>query len=396
MNVKNDFPILKRKVNGKRLVYLDSAATSQKPKQVIEAIEKYYETSNANVHRGIHELSSEATMMHEASRELVSRFVNSENDGTIFVRNATEAINLVAFSWAKNNLKRGDEIISSVMEHHSNIVPWQLLKGIKVKYVGLKDDGTLDIEEYSKLITKKTKLVTITHVSNVLGTINNVRKIGKIAHENNAKFLIDAAQSVPHMPVDFKKIDADFMAFSGHKMLGPSGIGVLCAKTELLKEMPPFMGGGDMIKEVTLKKSKWNQLPYKFEAGTPNIEGAIGLGAAVDYLQNIGMENVRKHEIELTKYALKKLKDVEIYGPKDLKIRGGVISFNIKDVHAHDVAGIVNEFGVAIRSGHHCAQPLIESFGVDSAARASFYIYNDKKDIDALVNSLEKVKEVFK
>ncbi len=390
--MKDDFPIFSAH---KELVYLDSTATSQKPKQVIEAIENFYKTDNANIHRGLYDLSEHATEMHEGARRKIAEFVNAHPGGIVFVRNATEGINLVANSL---DFKEGDEIITTIMEHHSNIVPWQMLKekGVVVKVMDIDKNGCLKIDK--KLFTKKTKLVAVCHVSNVLGTINPVEKIGVLAHEYDALFLVDAAQSVPHMPVDFKKIDADFMVFSGHKMMGPSGIGVLCAKPELLKAMKPFLKGGDMIKEVHLDEVKWNDIPWKFEAGTPNIEGAIGLGTAVDYLKKIGMGAIRKHEIELTEYAMKelsKINGITIYGPANAEERGGVIAFNLKGVHAHDVAAILNEHKIAIRSGYHCAQPLAERLGVDATARASFYLYNDKMDIDKLVDALKKVKVIF-
>lgn len=388
--MKEDFPIFS---DNKELVYLDSTATSQKPKHVIEAIENFYTKSNANIHRGIYDLSERATEMYEGARREVAEFVNAHPGGIVFVRNATEGINLVANSL---DFKKGDEIVTTIMEHHSNIVPWQMLKekGVVVKFMDINEKGALKISKF----TNRTKLVAVCHVSNVLGTINPVEAIGKLAHKAGALFLVDAAQSVPHMPVDFRKIDADFMVFSGHKMLGPSGIGVLCAKPELLKAMKPFLGGGDMIKEVHLDETKWNDIPWKFEAGTPNIEGAIGLGAAVKYLKKVGMMKIRAHEIELTKYALNKLskiKDIAIYGPKDANDRGGVVAFNLKDIHAHDIAAILNEYKVAIRSGYHCAQPLAERLGVNSTARASFYLYNNKKDVDKLVDALKKVLVVF-
>ncbi|HDJ96676.1 MAG TPA: cysteine desulfurase [Candidatus Aenigmarchaeota archaeon] len=399
--IREDFPILRRKINGKPLIYFDNTATSQKPIQVINVIKEFYEQHNANIHRGVHTLSQEASEMYEEAHNKVAKFINARRmEEIIFVRNATEAINLVAYSWGMNNLKEGDEIVVTVMEHHSNIIPWQFLekkKGIILKFVDINNDGTLKMEEYEKLITERTKLVTVTHVSNVLGTINDVAKIGKLAHEVGALFLVDGAQSVPHMPVDVRKIDADFLAFSGHKMLAPTGIGVLYGKEELLQRMEPFLGGGDMIHEVWLHKATYNTLPWKFEAGTANIAGGVGLAAAVDYLEKIGMENVREHEKELTEYALKKMKieNIDIYGPLDVKIRGGVISFNVKDLSPHDVAALLDEHGIAVRSGHHCAQPLMRRLGVKGTARASFYIYNTKEEIDIFVETLEKIVKLL-
>jgi len=391
--IKSDFPILSRKVNGRGLVYLDSAATSQKPMQVIGAISDYYENHNANVHRGVHKLSEEATEAYEGSRKKIAAFVSAKPDEMIFTRNATEGINLVAQCLG---FVKGDEIVSSVMEHHSNIVPWQMLKdrGVITKFVDISDNGTLKMDDYQKLVTKKTKLVTVTHASNVLGTINDVKKIAKIAHDNGALLLSDAAQSVPHMPVDIKGIGADFLVFSGHKMLGPTGIGCLYGRRDLLDGMPPFMGGGDMIKDVSLEGTIYNGVPYKFEAGTPDIAGAIGLGAAVDYLGKIGMKNVRGHEKKLAKRALKELQIVETYGRAPE--RGGVVAFNVKGLHSHDVASMLDENGIAVRSGHHCAQPLMKRLEIVSAVRASFYVYNDEEDIEKLSASLKDIMNVLK
>ena len=395
--IREDFPILRRKINGKPLVYFDNTATTQKPVQVINAVKEFYEKHNANIHRGVHTLSQEASEMYEEAHYKVAEFINArKKEEIIFVRNATEAINLVAYSWGMNNLKSGDEIVATVMEHHSNIVPWQFLeqkKGVVLKFVEINDDGTLKMEEYERLITDRTKLVTVTHVSNVLGTINDVIKIGKLAHEVGALFFVDGAQSVPHMPVDVKKIDCDFLAFSGHKMLAPTGIGVLYGKEEILKGMEPFLGGGDMIHEVWLHKATYNTLPWKFEAGTPNIAGGVGLAAAIDYLERIGMENVREHEKELTEYALKEMEveGVEVYGPLNVDIRGGVISFNIKDLNPHDVAALLDEQGIAVRSGHHCAQPLMRRLGVKGSVRASFYVYNTKEEVDFFVQNVKRI-----
>jgi cysteine desulfurase/selenocysteine lyase len=397
--VRADFPILKRLVNGKQLIYLDNAATTQKPNQVIEAIVRYYTHYNSNIHRAVHTLGEEATNKHEEARALLAKFIGAKSEKEIiFTRNATEAINLVAHSleW-----KKGDEIVATVMEHHSNIVPWQMLKskGVKVKYVDIDAEGKLKMEQYKKLITNRTRLVAVTHASNVLGTINNVKKIAKIAHDHDAFMLVDGAQSVPHMPVDVQKIDCDFFALSGHKMLGPTGIGALYAKKEILENMRPFLHGGDMIKTVTLEETTFNEVPYRFEAGTPSIADAIGLGAAIRYLEDIGMNKVRQHEIELTKYALKQLSSISslvIYGPKKAEEKSGVISFNLADIHSHDLATIVNEEGIAIRSGHSCAMPLMKRLGCESVARASFYVYNTKEEIDKLVKALEKAKRIFK
>lgn len=401
--IRKDFPILEREVHpGKKLIYLDNAASSQKPKQVIDAIKDFYENHNANIHRGVHKLSEESTEMYDEAHKKVASFIGTKyEEEIIFTRNASESINLVMHSLNFDKLKKGDEIVTTVMEHHSNIVPWIALKekGVKTQFVDINNDGTLKIEEFQDKINKNTKVVTVIHASNVLGTINDVKEIGKIAHENEALFLVDAAQSVPHMEVDVKKIGCDFLAFSGHKMAGPTGIGGLYGKKEILEEMSPFMFGGDMIKEVYLDHATWNDLPWKFEAGTSNIAGGIGLGATVDYLKNIGMNNIRQHEIDLTQYTIDKMKDIDnirFFGPKDTKIKGGVISFEIKGIHPHDVASILDTEGIAIRSGHHCAQPLMNRLGVHATSRASFYLYNTKEEIDKLILGLEKVKKTFK
>jgi cysteine desulfurase / selenocysteine lyase len=401
--IRDDFPILNRMVQGKKLVYLDNAATTQKPTQVLSVLQEYYEKHNANIHRGVHQLSQEATDLYEESHKKVGKFVNARHpfEETVFVRNATEGANIVAYSWAMHNLKEGDEILSTVMEHHANIVPWQFLKekGITVRYADITSGGLLDMEDLKSKISKKTKLVTCVHASNVVGTINDVKEIGKLAHDNGSLFMVDAAQSVPHMTVDSRAINSDFMIFSGHKMLAPTGTGALIAKKELLEKMHPFLGGGDMIKEVTLEGSTYSDLPFKFEAGTPDIGGGIAFGAAVDYLKKQGMDNVRKHESDLLKYGLKELENIdniEMYGPSDPGKRSGLISFNLKGIHPHDVAGILdNEFGVAIRSGTHCAMPLTRRLGQTSTNRASFYIYNTKEEIDTLVEGIQKVKKIF-
>jgi cysteine desulfurase / selenocysteine lyase len=391
--IRKDFPILNKKVKGKPLIYLDSTATSQKPNQVISSISDYYEKYNSNVHRGIHTLSEQATEEYEKSRKKIADFINAKEKEIIFTKNTSESINLLSNTL---KLEKGDEVVSTVMEHHSNIVPWQMLreKGVIVKFADINDNGELkNIEE---LITDKTKLVTFTHSSNVLGTINDVNKINKIAHDKGALTLLDAAQSIPHMPVSVNALDVDFAVFSGHKMLGPTGIGCLYGKKNLLETLPPFMGGGDMIKEVTLEETIYNDVPYKFEAGTPDIAGAIGLGAAVDYLTKIGMDNIREHEKKITKLALESLDmdGVTIYGKA--KERGGVVSFNVEDAHSHDVASILDEDGIAVRSGHHCAQPLMKRLGIVSAARASFYIYTTENEIEKLVESIKNVKKVFR
>jgi cysteine desulfurase/selenocysteine lyase len=395
--IKEDFPILRRKINGKRFVYLDNAATSQRPIQVIDTVTKFYKFYNANIHRGIYKVAEEATEMYENSKEKVKDFINAKEKAEIvYVRNTTEAINFVALSLGEK-VKKGEKIVVSKMEHHSNLVPWQLLakrKKAKLEFVELKD-FEIDINDFEKKV-KDAKIVTLTHVSNVLGTINDARTLAKIAHENDAYFLLDGAQSVPHMKVDVKKLDCDFLAFSGHKMLAPFGIGALYGKKEILEEMRPVFGGGDMIKECNLLRCSWNELPYKFEAGTQNIEGAIGLSAAIDYLEKLGMEKIQKHEEELTKYALNLLEDeagVEIYGPKE---RSGIIAFNIKGVHAHDVASFFDKEGVAIRAGHHCAMPLVRGVLKQNAvARMSFYFYNFKEDIDTAIEAIRKLKKEF-
>ncbi len=386
--IKKDFPILARKIKGNQLYYLDSAATSQKPMQVLKAMNDYYEKHNSNVHRGVHTLSEEATEFYEGARKKVAGFINAEEKEIIFTKNATEAINLVSRTLG---VKRGDEILSTVMEHHSNIVPWQMLNGVKVRYVDIDKNGNLDMGDYEKMISEKTKLVAVTHVSNVLGTVNDVRKIAKLAHDVGALCLVDGAQSVPHMSVDVKRLGVDFLAFSGHKMLGPTGIGCLYGSKDVLDFMNPFMGGGDMIKEVTLAKTTYNEVPHKFEAGTPDIAGAVGLGTAVDYLSVLGMGNVQKHEEALATMAMEelaKLKDVEIYGPKK---RAGVVAFNVHGLHSHDVASMLDEHGIAVRSGHHCAQPLMTRLGIVSAARASFYVYNNERDVLKLASSLRDI-----
>ncbi|MBI4399638.1 cysteine desulfurase [Candidatus Micrarchaeota archaeon] len=401
--IREDFPILKKRVHGKKLVYLDNAATTQKPKQVIEAIKEFYSDYNANVQRGVYEISEKATELYEGGRESVAKFINATSSKEIiFVRNATEAINLVANAWAKKNIGKDDEIIISIMEHHSNFVPWQQLaieNNAKIKVVGVDPEGHFKFDEYESLLSDKTKLVAITHVSNVLGTITPVKEIVKKAHEKGAMTLVDGAQSVPHIPVDVQQIGCDFLAFSGHKMLAPTGIGILYGKKEILEKMDPFLKGGDMIKEVHLDSTRWNELPWKFEAGTPNIEGGITMKVAIDYLNRIGMPNIREHEKKLTKYALDAFantKGIDVYGPRNVEEKGGVVSFNVQQIHPHDLASILDEEGIAIRSGHHCAQPLMENLGLVAASRASFYLYNKEEEIDILINSLKKARKVFR
>lgn len=401
-DIRNDFPILSRSVHGKPLVYLDSGASSQKPRAVIDAMNVYYETYHANVHRGVYEISEEATAAMEKARVKVARFLNArQGKQIIFTRNTSEGINLVAYSWGNTNIKAGDLIILTEMEHHSNLVPWQLLAqrtGARLEFVPVSDDGLLRLDIYEQLLQQQPKLVAFTHMSNVLGTINPAQAMIAQAHAVGATVLLDAAQSVPHMPVDVQALDVDFLCFSGHKMLGPTGIGVLYGKRALLEAMPPFMGGGDMIRTVSLRQSTWNDLPWKFEAGTPAIAEAIGLGAAVDYLNALGMQNVVRHEQEVTGYAMQQLQEIPgltIYGPP-AELRGGVISFTLGDIHPHDLASILDqEVGVAVRAGHHCAQPLMERFGLAATARASFYVYTSKEDIDILVQGLHKAMHIF-
>lgn len=388
----------------KPLVYFDNAATTQKPIQVIEAISNYYLNYNSNIHRAVHELAEEATLAYEATRDKVAKFINVKNrEEIIFVRGTTEAINLVAYAWGRQNINKDDIIVTTEYEHHSNIVPWQLLakeKGAKLEYIGVDDNGELILDHLDTYLkTGKVKIVAFSQMSNVLGTITDSEEIVKRCKAYGARVLIDGAQSVPHLKVDLQKLDCDFFAFSAHKMLGPTGVGVLWAKKELLQEMVPFNGGGDMIREVHKYETTWNDLPYKFEAGTPNIADVIGFAAALDYLNNIGMDKVREHEMELTKYALDKLsqiKGIVLYGPKDVTKRGGVISFNLGDIHPHDLATIVDEDGIAIRSGHHCAQVLMERLDVSATSRASFYIYNTKGEVDVFIRSLNRAKELFK
>ena len=400
--VRQDFPILDVQVHGKPLVYLDNAATSQKPQAVIDSLVDYYSRYNANVHRGIYTLSEQATAAYEEARAKVARFINAPSpDCIIFTRNTTEAINLVRYAWGADNVRAGDEILVSEMEHHSNLVPWQLLareQGAVLHFLRVNNEGRLMLDGLDVLITEKTRLLAVTHVSNVLGTINPVKGIAKKAHKYGALLLVDAAQSVPHMPVDVQELDCDFLAFSGHKMMGPTGVGVLYAKPHLLKSIRPFLGGGSMIRKVMLTESTWADAPQKFEAGTPNIADVIALGAAVDYLSELSMEQVREHERQITQYALDRLREVsgiKLFGPWELDTRGGVVSFDLDGVHPHDIAQILDSEAVAVRAGHHCCQPLMRRFNVPATARASFYAYNTEAEVDALIQGLHKAQRVF-
>lgn len=400
--IRQDFPILNQEVHsGKKLVYLDSAATSQKPIVVINAMDDFYHRYNANIHRGIHVLAEASTDLYEKAREKVAHFINAESpEEIIYTRNTTESINLVAYSWGRKNLNPGDLVILTEMEHHSNLVPWHLLKeekGIRLEFIPVTEEGLLELDEFQKLLYLNPKLVSFMHMSNVLGTINPAKKIIDLAHRAGALVLVDGAQSVPHFPVDVRDLDADFYAFSSHKMCGPTGIGILYGKEKLLAGMPPFLGGGDMIKRVKLRSFVPNSLPHKFEAGTPAIAEAVGLGAAVDYLSEVGMDAVASYEHELIAYALERMEEVPfvwVFGP-DADKKGGVASFTFDGVHPHDVAQIVDTEGVAVRAGHHCAMPLHEKFDIPATARASFYLYNTKEDIDRLIESLYKVRKIF-
>ena len=403
--IREDFPILSKTVYGKPLVYLDNAATSQKPRQVIQALVDYYEGYNSNVHRGVHALSMEATQRYEEARQKIADFIGAgSSEAVIFVRNTTEAINLVAGTWAVANLKAGDEILTTEMEHHSNLVPWQKLakdKGVVLRFVPVTDQGTLDISNLDSLLNERTRLVTFNHMSNVLGTINPVDELTTAARAKGALVLLDGAQSVPHMPVDVQELDCDFMAFSGHKMMGPTGIGVLYVKPSIMDQMEPFLRGGEMVKQVWLEDATWNDLPMKFEAGTPNIADTIALGAAVDYLQALDMAQVRQHETQITAYALEAFRelkeDLEMYGPEDLNIRGGIVSFHAHDVHPHDLGTMLDMEGIAIRAGHHCAMPLVrDRLGKAATARASFYVYNTEGEVDQLVAALKQALRFFK
>jgi cysteine desulfurase / selenocysteine lyase len=400
--IRDDFPLLRQKVHGKPLIYFDNAATSQKPRVVIDALNDYYERYNANVHRGLHSLAERATKEYERARERIAKFISAPSpECVIFTRGATEAINLVAYSWARNKLKKGDEILTTWMEHHSNTVPWYQAceqTGAVITRIELNPDGTLKLDDLDKVITERTKLVAVTHASNVLGTINPVRQIADAAHKKGALVLVDGAQSTPHMAVDVQALDADFFMFSGHKMCGPTASGILYGKRALLEAMPPFMGGGEMIKEVWFDHANYNDLPYKFEAGTPNIAESIGLGVAVDYLQRIGMDKIRQHEKQITQYALSRLKElpeVTVYGPRDVEKRGGLVAFTLGDIHPHDIATFADQEGIAIRAGHHCAMPLHKKLGLAATARASFYLYNTRDEVDVFIEMLQKAKKFF-
>jgi cysteine desulfurase/selenocysteine lyase len=400
--VRRDFPILQRTVHGKPLVYLDNAATTQKPVAVIDALVEYYERYNANIHRGLHTLAEEATARYEETRSKVAGFINAPaTEEVIFTRNATESINLVAHAWGRKYLRPGDEIVLTVMEHHSNLVPWQLLAkavGAVLRFVDIDEEGRLLGGDWERLIGAKTKLVAVTQMSNVLGTINPVKEIAALAHQRGALVLVDGAQSVPHLPVDVQELDCDFLAFSGHKMLGPTGVGVLYARRSVLEGMDPFLGGGEMISKVTLEESTWNELPWKYEAGTPNIADVVAFGAAIDYLRGLDMESVRAHEVDLAGYALDvlgRIPELVIYGPPDAASRGGVIAFNLGDLHPHDVGTVLDSYGIAIRAGHHCAQPLMKRLGVVATGRASFYIYNRRREVDALAEGIREVLRFF-
>jgi cysteine desulfurase / selenocysteine lyase len=400
--IRSQFPILDQEVNGHPLVYLDSSATSQKPIQVIETLEKYYKEINSNVHRGVHTLGTRATDAYEGAREKVRKFINAKStQEVIFTRGTTTSLNWVASSYAMANLKEGDEIVITVMEHHSNIIPWQQVAkktGATLKYFPLQEDGTLSLDDVRTTITANTKIVSVTHVSNVLGTINPIKEIAKIAHENGAVMVVDEAQGAPHLNIDVQDLDVDFLGFSGHKMCGPTGIGILYGKKHLLENMEPVEFGGEMIDFVELYDSTWKELPWKFEGGTPTIAGAIGLGAAIDFLNEVGLDNIAEHEFKLSRYALEKLSTIEgisIYGPMDPAKRSGLVTFNITDVHPHDVATVLDAEGIAVRAGHHCAQPLMRWLKATATARASYYLYNTEEDIDRLVEGLVKTKEYF-
>lgn len=395
-NIKRDFPIFDRKIDGKELVYLDSAATSLKPKQVIEAVRNYYEQYCASVHRGIYKISEEATEKYEGTRDKVADFADCDSDEVIFTKNTTESINIVANSLS-HDLNKDDEILITQMEHHSNLVPWQQIakmKKAKLRFVEIDDSGELKMDQFTEKINEKTKIVSVAHVSNVLGTINDVEEISKIAHENDALCLVDGAQAAPHKRFSFRKIGCDFYAFSGHKMLAPTGIGCLVGKKEVLEHMKPFNYGGDMIREVKFDETDFNDVPWKFEAGTPNIAGVIGLGEAINFLNKLGFEAIERHEKLLADYAVEKLNeiDVKVYGPED---RAGLVSFNVDEIHPHDVATVLDSENIAIRAGHHCAMPLMKLLGLSSTARASFYLYNNREDVDFLIKGIEKARKLF-
>ncbi len=401
--IREDFPILSRKVHDKPLVYLDNAATTQKPRHVLDTLIDYYSRFNANIHRGVHTLSDEATCAYEAVREMTARFLRASSSRTIvFTRNATEAVNLFAHAWGRVHLVAGDQILLSEMEHHSNLVPWQLLAkatGARLAFLSITDEGRLDLSHLERLLADGTKLVSLTLMSNVLGTINPIRQIAEAAHRHGALILADGAQAVPHLPVDVQQLDCDALVFSAHKMLGPTGVGVLYASEKLLESMEPFLGGGEMISDVQLTSATWNEIPWKFEAGTPNIGGVIGLGAALEYLTRLGMDQVFAHDLELTSYALSRLSEVDgltLYGSREAGMtRGGVIAFNLDGLHPHDVGTVLDAEGIAIRAGHHCAKPLMRRLGVAATGRVSFYIYNTKEEVDRLMEALQTTKAFF-
>jgi cysteine desulfurase/selenocysteine lyase len=400
--VRLDFPILERTVRGRPLVYLDNAATTQKPRQVIDALVHYYEGYNANIHRGLHTLAEEATAAYEDARARVARFIGAPGpECIVFTRNTTESINLVAQAWGRAHLRPGDEIVITAMEHHSDIIPWQLIArdtGARIEVIPIDDEGELVWDEAERKIGPRTRVVAAAHMSNVLGTINDVARLARLAHGAGAILVVDGAQSVPHMPVDVQELDCDFLAFSAHKMLGPTGVGALYGRRELLESMEPFLGGGEMIRRVDYTTATWNDIPWKFEAGTPNIADVIAFGAAIDYLEGLGMGAVRAHEMDLTAYALGRLGELEgitVYGPKDPARRGGVVAFNFGDIHPHDLGQILDGYGVAVRAGHHCAQPLMRRLGVVATARASFYVYNTREEIDVLVEGIRASLNVF-
>jgi cysteine desulfurase/selenocysteine lyase len=401
--IRKDFPILERKINGHRLVYLDSASSSQKPRSVLDAMTTYYETTHANVHRGVYEIAAESTRLYEEAREKIAQFVGAPSArGIVFTKNVTEAMNLVAHSWGRSNLREGDAILLTEIEHHANLVPWLMLKdaiGIELRYIPMAEDFTLDLTDLDRLIDG-VKLVSVTAMSNVLGTLTPVRQLTDAAHAAGAVALVDGAQYVPHLPTDVGALGADLFGFTGHKMLGPTGIGVLVANEDLLDSMPAFMGGGEMIRDVRLDGWTPNEIPWRFEAGTPPIAEAIGLAAAIDYLEKLGMDDVREHEVSLTGYALRTLTerfgdDITIHGPSEPAMRGGVMSFAYKDVHPHDISQVLDQSGVCVRAGHHCAKPLMRRLGVGATARASLYIYNDQDDVDALADALDKTSDFF-
>ena len=399
--VRGDFPILRREVHGRPLVYLDSANTSQKPRQVLDAMADYYERHNANVHRAVHTLSEEATHLFEQARGKVARFVGASERATVFTKNASEAINLVAYAWGLRHLRDGDEVLVTEMEHHSNLVPWHLVAGMtgaRVRAVPVTDDHLLDLDALDRLLTGRTRMVAVSAMSNTLGTLNPVRAIAERAHAAGALVLADGAQAVPHAGARLDDLGVDFLAFTGHKMLGPMGVGVLAAREEVLERMEPFLGGGEMIRDVTIEGSTWNDIPWRFEAGTPNVAEAVGLGAAVDYLQAIGMDRVRAAEADLTAYALKRLGEVQglrLYGPAELEHRGGVVSFTLEGIHPHDVAQVLDEEGVAVRAGHHCTMPLHRRLGLQATTRASFSVYSTTDEVDALAAGLDKARRFF-